>query len=601
MGTRVPSEPIVRTILAAGVVLLAGLGAAGLPARADGPTLYVNEAAVVTLKTGGGGFTPAQRAAAAADAIKSATDFEVVRTKEGTYFIISIGGKKVLTIDATEARAHKKSADVLSRDIAGRIQKALDSVGFVVSAKKLWLPIGGTASLDVIGPLAGKTQVRFGAGSPVKVEQKDGTITVTAETAGEYTMTVAYGQRSETVLVNVMLPAAVVGVPNVAVVAGRPADKATVAIAAVRSVLTAISAPKDAVVAIEALVAPELVPSQKGTARVKATVRAPGRYPVEQEFEVELRNDGMLEERVEELWYSNHPETILQLGRLYWGRVQSGRAARVLYHHQNATGAPIEVKYALVNTQDVSARVAVTLGDAPVHENPTYAGYLAGEAFFPKWVRGAAAVIEVPPHSVVPLVWKTLRNGETASGLLALHAIEGSAIFMGDAIASRLGRPEGNFADTMPVESLADSPINLVGQSQHVYSPAEKSLKLEYAVGGRWGYIRIGQEPIQRVDQGGGLDGNFGVVYKVECTLSNPTSEEVEVEFLFESSAGYTGAFFRLNEVVYRTPLLQPKTTHQFYKVKLAPGEKKTCFLETMPLSGGSYPSTVTIKPVGVG
>jgi hypothetical protein len=216
-------------------------------------------------------------------------------------------------------------------------------------------------------------------------------------------------------------------------------------------------------------------------------------------------------------------------------------------------------------------------------------------------VRGSASVIEVPPHSVVPIVWEAVRPGETASGLLALRGIEGSALFIGDAIGTILDRPAGNFAYTMPTTSLADDPTNLVGQSQHVYSPAEKSLKLSYTVGERWGYIRIGQEAVERVDLDGQLDGNFGVVYKVEAALSNPTFEATEIEFVFESSAGYTGAFFRINGLVYRTPLLQPKTTHQFFKVTLAPGESKTFYLETIPLSGGSYPCTVTIKPVGVG
>jgi hypothetical protein len=462
------------------------------------------------------------------------------------------------------------------------------------------MPVGGTAQVGMTGPAAEKAAIKNDATGVAKAVQKDGTITLSAESVGECTITVSYGQRSEKLLVNVMLPAATVGTPALAQVMGRPADKATVADAALRSALAAVTAAPGAEVAVEPIATPELVPSQRGTATVKVTVRAPGRYPVEQEVQVELRNEGMLETRAEELWYSNHPENIKQVGRLYWGRVQQGRAARVLYHHQNQVGAPIEVKYSLVNSGDAPARVAVTLGDAPTHANPTYAGYMAGEQYFPRWVRGSATIVVVPPHSAVPVVWEVLHPGKTASGLMALHGIEGTALFVGDAVATLVGRPEGNFASSMPTVSLADEPMNLVGQPQHVYSPAEKSLSLDYKVGQRWGYIRIGQEAVGRVDDDGRLDGNFGIVYKVEATVTNPTDTATEVEFVFESSAGYTGAFFRINGLLYRTPLLQPKMKHQFYKVMLAPGESKTYYIETMPLSGGSYPCTVTIKPVGV-
>ncbi len=601
MGAQVPSTTIVRVILAVCVVLLAGLGYAGVPAHAQGATLFVNNLEVFTIKTGGGTFTPAKRAEMAAKAVTSSNVFAVTSGVQGGYGIVRLGESKVVTIDAAEAKAHRKSVDALTKEVADKLRKAVDTVEFMLTCRKVWMPIGGTVEVELSGPAASKTALKFDPVGPAKATQRDGTIFITGESVGESKVTVSYGQHVETLLVNVMLPAATIGVPSTASVMGRPADKATVANAATRAALAAITAAPGAQVTVEAINPPELVPAQRGSMKVRATVKAVGRYPVETEIDIELKNEGMLDTVSEELWYSNHPETITQVGRLYWGRVQEGKAARVLYHHLNSVGSKIEVKYVLVNTQDVTARVAVTLGDAPLHINPTYAGYMAGEQFFPRWVRGSASVIEVPPHSAVPIVWETLGLGETASGLLALHGISGSALFIGDAVANMVVRPEGNFAPIMQASSLADDPINLVGQSQHVYSPAEKSIKLSYTVGERWGYIRIGQEPVKRVDDQGKLDGNFGIVYKVEAMLTNPTADATEIEFLFESSAGYTGAFFRINEVVYRTPLLQPKTTHQFFKVTLAPGESKTYYLETMPLSGGSYPCTVTIKPVGVG
>lgn len=335
---------------------------------------------------------------------------------------------------------------------------------------------------------------------------------------------------------------------------------------------------------------------------MRVTVRANDHFPIEQDVSVELRNSGMLENASDELWYSNHPETVRGPGRLYWGKLAEGSAARVLYHHLNATQRPIDLRYMLVNTSDEPAQIAVTLGDAQPHVNPTLAGYRAGQEFFPRWVRQSASVIVVPPHGMVPVVLERFAPQQTASGLMSLHSIKGSVLFIGDC-EHGASEPSSttNLAHTVLPVSLADAGINLVGQSEHVYSPAFKFLHTEFQVGGRFGYFRIGEQAVGRVDDQGKLSGNFGIVYKMEANLSNPTDTATEVEMLFESSAGYTGAFFRINGLVYNTPLLQPKKTHQVLRLTLAPGEKKTLFIETIPLSGGSYPVTVTFKPVGVG
>ena len=355
-------------------------------------------------------------------------------------------------------------------------------------------------------------------------------------------------------------------------------------------------------VEIGAIDAPELVPAQRGTATVHVTVTAPEKFPVEAEVAVDLKNTGMIDNPSEELWYSNHPENLKGPARLYWGRLGGGKAARVLYHHQNASQKPITVSYMLVNTGDTAANIAVILGDAVPHSNPTYAGYMAGQEFFPRWVRQSAVVTVVPAHSAVPVVVERIGPGLTASGLMSLHSLDGSSVlFIGESDWSTSDPGQkGNTAWTQPVMSLADHPINLAGQASHVYSPAVKKLETKYEVGGRFGYIRIGQEAVGRVDDTGKLEGNFGIVYQIQVTVSNMTPEEAEVEFVFESSAGYTGAFFRINEVLYSTPLLQPKKTFQIMKAKFAPGESKVYYIETIPLSGGSYPATVTIKPVGV-
>ena len=101
-----------------------------------------------------------------------------------------------------------------------------------------------------------------------------------------------------------------------------------------------------------------------------------------------------------------------------------------------------------------------------------------------------------------------------------------------------------------------------------------------------------------RNDQGK-LEGNFGVVYTIKARLENPTLQPADIEVIFESSAGYSGGLFVVNGRMVRTPLLQPKEEAQITRVHLGPGENESLRILTFPLSGGSYPATLTIRPVG--
>jgi hypothetical protein len=592
---------LVRTFAALTAVLLAGCALAGPSARAEGATLLVNNQAVATFKAASGSYGPEKRAEIAAAAVNASTELEVALEKDGPSSLVMLGDTKILTVTKSDASAHGSTVDALARTIAGRLRTVVESIGFVLPQHAAWIPIGGKATIELGGQHADKVVVTHMDGAPASGSQKGGKIFLTGNYVGQCSMTVRYGAQEETLVVHVLEYAGKVGTPAVAAVTGRPADKETVAVAASRAVLSAVTSYGDASVTVEAVNVPQLVPDQKGTAVMRVKIRGTDLYPVEQEVSVELRNVGMLEKQVEELWYSNHPESVRMPGRLYWGRLAEGKAARVLYHHMNAAQRPMMLRYMLVNSTDAPAKVALTFGDAEPHVNPTLAGYRAGQEFFPRWVRESASVIEVPPHSVVPIVYERFAPQQTASGLLALHSIEGSVLMIGDCDwgPSEVGT-KGNFAHSMPAVSLADMQLNLAGQSQHVYSPAFKNLSTDYEVGGRFGYLRIGEQPVGRVDDNGKLSGNFGIVYLIEAKVSNPTSEATEIEFVFESSAGYTGAFFRINGLVYSTPLLQPKTTHRVLKVTMQPGESKTYYIETMPMSGGSYPVTVTIKPVGV-
>jgi hypothetical protein len=159
-------------------------------------------------------------------------------------------------------------------------------------------------------------------------------------------------------------------------------------------------------------------------------------------------------------------------------------------------------------------------------------------------------------------------------------------------------RPSGVPWQEMGIRPLSSFDRNLPPLSTHVYPDPFKNESFDYQVGGNWLFIRIGQKPITNFENVRKLDGNFGVIYRLRATVSNPTSLASEVEVVFEASAGYSGALFILNGNLMRTPLLQPKTESRLARIRLEPGESKTFSIQTVPLSGSSYPASLTIRPI---
>ena len=296
-----------------------------------------------------------------------------------------------------------------------------------------------------------------------------------------------------------------------------------------------------------------------------------------------------------------------QPGCLFASSLKKGTAARLLYHHMNGTINTMFLRVQVVNESDVPARVALTPGDSAPNRNPVTAGLEAGCQYVKGFVSGSSEIVTIPARGSIPVCLRRLGQYETGSGLCSLRLIDGP-----DALLVRTDAfPPFALDDRWQSALFSSTPWREVGAnpmtdydrapmqaSLHVYPTPYKTESVDYQVGGRYGFVRLGQRPIQRQDLGGGLDGNFGVMYTVKTRLENPTATAQEVEVVFEASAGYASGLFVVNGKTVVIPQLAPKTEGQVLKVRLAPGEKQAFDILTLPLSGSAYPCTLTIRPV---
>jgi len=281
----------------------------------------------------------------------------------------------------------------------------------------------------------------------------------------------------------------------------------------------------------------------------------------------------------------------------------------LLYHHMNTYQLPQVVRYMVVNSSDVPASVSIALGDSRPDRNPTRAGYAAGDQFLTKWMSRSAEIVQVPPRTVVPVTVRLLAHGETCSGLATISLRTGGAdkvTVIGDSVLKQMLYDDWQIGEgvigawhAIRPKTIESMRLNLVGQMEGVFPEPFRDVRLDYEVGGRFGFTRIGDSPIVNSTSNTSLQGNFGVIYDIQGTLTNPTPSPAEVELLFEASAGYGSGLFVLNGEIVRIGLIDPKREIVLASIKLPPGGSKPLRIQTIPLSGANYPVTLIVRPIG--
>lgn len=575
--------------------------------RASGATLYVNESAVLTLKATVAGSGPERRVKAVADRLREiplGSEFAIKGVGKSRTLIA--GPAVILDIGPAEAAAQRRPAADLAVQWLGAIRAALNLPPLRLGVQELVVPVGGKRTVPFVGSEALAAQYTVTPEGAVRVGREDAGLVIQGMAAADGTVEITSENGSASLRVRVVPYASSFPQTVNLAVTGSPATAESLVGAmegAVRQQLQALPGRKIVVQA------PKDVTVAAGTTRsvtVDVKVTAPGALAAEGKVTINVTNEGLRHEKERELWYCNDPESLKGPGPLFRATLRPSQPVRMLYHHVNESQEPLFFTVDIHNPSDLPARIVVVPGDSPPDKNPVRAGVLAADPFFQAWNVGAGEVVTIPPRSRLPLSLRRLRPKETASGLCYLNFLPGgpaSLAVHADATDpyDLSGDWEAAVANPTPWREIGMPALVSGGserQSNLVFPNPFRTEDLIYRVGGPFGFIRIGQKPIARRDGGRPLDGNFGVVYQISVTLTNPTSAPANVEVVFEASAGYSGGLFYVDGEYQKKPLLQPKAESLLAKVRLAPGENRTVRISTIPLSGSSYPATIIVRPV---
>ncbi|MDR3692366.1 MAG: hypothetical protein P4L46_23485 [Fimbriimonas sp.] len=588
------------------LLALSRLGSAA-EAHAKDAVVFVNSVPVLELKSGHDRQELDKRAASIARSLRFAgADDEVSVKTSGASAIVKVGTSTSIAVSDEEAQSHQVSATRLATKWADAIRDALNLPTLKFGDDSERLPTSSSKIASLVGSLAMDAVVTSSDDHVVTVKHIDGAIVLSALGVGDAQIVAESGNSQRRLNVSVRPYAAVLPQSLIVEVAGTPASASLVNDAVAGALRTRVTHIQGARAGFAAIHTEQLAEGKQASYDAWVRVRANESFDGVGTVHVTVRNVALPDVRDTALWYSNNPEDVTQTGNLFTSFLKPGESVRFLYHHINGASQPLIFRVEAVNTSETTARLALRPADSKPNQNPVAAGVSVARQFLSSLASNSSEVVSIPPHSTLPIAFRMLSPKDTTSGLCTLRLIDGPSELQirTEALPPFDLSPEWYNA-TFTAAPWREAGVHAINSfdagayepSDHIYPNPYKSEEIRYRVGDRFAVATIGQKPIAGVDHSRNLDGNYGVLYSFKAVLENPTSSSADVELLFESSAGYTAGLFLVDGELVQTPYLGPKGQSQVRKWRLGPGVTRTIDIETLPVSGGAYPATLTFRP----
>ena len=582
-----------------------------------GILISINDHPILTLPRRGGGD---ERAHVVAERLRATTAASATWTIEaspnpGVGWMLTVNGLLITTVTNSDAADHRTTVEDLAKTWARALQSALAEAPIEVPGGVV-VPTNETRSVPVTGYVrAADIAIRVDDTdiATARFDAKSRRLIIQGKMAGRATITLA---SSADGVLQVPLPivvsdyAAVIKKPTTVMVTGRPTTKAMVQ----QALWDGLSKVVNADVSARLDLPPNMgAAAATGTYDLQLRATGPGLLPASGKARVTIAKTDIPDGGDLNLLYSNDPETIKRGGELLMGRIFRDIPIRLDFHHQNVGAQPLGFQVSLMNVSDAAAAVHVLSGIATPAVDTIQVGRRAGAEFLNALDTDAGIVVEVPPHSMVPVVTQRLPAGYTVSGIVQMRIASGdvpiyvrvnaddSNPWIGSPIWNACERSLGNAWRLTPILALPANVGTLTRKlSGQIYPQPRIVRTADYVAGGKWAFIEMGRaDDLVSLDGASKLSGNYGADYDIAIKMSNPTDAPRIVGIYFYPEAGLAAGVFRIDngDIIEFNPTDE---TQQLLiaRYTLAAAESKTVHLRTIPLNGGFYPAAVVVRPL---
>lgn len=428
------------------------------------------------------------------------------------------------------------------------------------------------------------------------VDQGSATIAIFGKALGSTTITIGDGRGlTREVPVRVAYPAGDVAAAASVRITGDPATQLFVRDQAVAAAALAAGTRPGATV----VTAPDSVSVGKPLAlddttdvNVPLIVAGDGYFTVQGTTRVRVVNFAQPRIPPRSLLVSDYPETLRQNGILFTAELTATGVERFLYYHYNPPGEP-ERRIVLKVRNDSSqpALVQYIAGVAGPEANEMEVGHLSTQRFLVRRAQNEGTVVTIPAQSTANLAQQVLPAGQTVSGLMQLHEIEGAPL--GLTLVAQ------NAAD--PVDAAIPSSALLVGDRPHargIYKIPEFFFDRSYDTEGPDLELPIGQIALPNLVQGQTLAGDYGVLQSVTVRIVNNDRRHARQIALYANPRGgkATGTFI-IDRVLVQAHAMAPFGHYKLRQYTIGPGSFVRTEIVTMPEGGSSYPIRLIVAP----
>ncbi len=599
-------EGILRRLTALLIALLTFAASEGAVIVSEGTTVFVNGAKVIRFTQPRDNFLPNELVVLTANRLQTdgLAGLRIVPGKPDFQIVNRKGTLAVATVE--EAKAQGTTPAGLAQEWVRALREAFRTPALKVPDSLPLVAIGKSTAVSIKGPLASVATVTAADPDVLSVSRTSWGVLISGLRPGETTLKVIATGYTKKLSVSVRPLAAKIPETLIAKVTGKPAQPGTIRTAIDRALKESLERVPESRLKFEIGYIPAVVPGGSAQVNVKVDVRATGTVPVSETVRVTVQNIGLETRSDDELWYSNNPERVKSFGPLFAAILEPKKSARLLYHHLNDSGAPLILRTSAINNSDEPVTVHLIPGDAPPLGDPVQAGFRAGEQFLRGIAYESGQVVTIPPRSTLPISFRRLKPGQTGSGLCSIRHLEGAQplLFRTDAFPPFEVEPRWMpaLASNTPWHEVGTPEIRPWDRGQYtlskeIFPNPIRTENVSYRVGARWSVVRVGQKAIGNVAEGSKLDGNFGVSYVVNVTIENPLETSAKVEIVYEASAGYSAGVFLVDRKPVSYDRIKAKEEKRLAVFTLRPNEKREVRIDTLPLSGSSYPATLTIRP----